>query len=264
MNSQHKVSVITVVYNSENYIGSTIESVINQDYSNLEYIIIDGGSKDSTISIIEKYKDKINHFISEKDSGIFDAMNKGLALANGEWIIYINSGDVFATENILSDMFESNIETNNYDLIYGDVSLFNDEETYFFNSRTNFWKINLNAICHQSVFIRKSIHPKFNLSYKIAADHSIIYDIVKSGRIYYSNTVISRILIGGVSSNLSLARLEKFRISFNQGGIIDIILALVIYCYNLIKELGKNALVRWLPYSVFQKFRSYKNHIEEL
>jgi len=98
------ISVITVVFNGENDLEQTIKSVINQTYNNIEYIVIDGGSTDDTLSIIKKYEDKINYWVSEDDNGIYDAMNKGVGLAQGEWLCFINSGDIFISQNTLFDL----------------------------------------------------------------------------------------------------------------------------------------------------------------
>lgn len=256
------VSVITVVYNSENHISDTIESVLNQDYENVEYVIIDGGSTDATISKIEKYKEKIQILISEKDSGIFFAMNKALNLASGDWVVFINSGDKFHNRKTLSNVF-LNRDLQDIDLLYGDVILYDPNESYLFKSKTNKWKINLNAICHQSVFIRRIIHNKFDTKYKIAADHAIIYPLIKSNKVLYLNLVLSEILIGGVSSNLPLARKEKFMISFNEGGLFDMIMAGIIFLYNASKEFVKILVIKFLPYSAFQRLRKYKNQLEQ-
>ena len=97
-----KISVITVAYNASRYIETTILSVINQTYSNIEYIIIDGGSTDGTVDIIKKYSNKISYWISEPDKGIYDAMNKGINKATGEWINFMNAGDTFHNPDTLS------------------------------------------------------------------------------------------------------------------------------------------------------------------
>ena len=97
---ENLISVITVCYNAENNLERTILSVLNQTYSNIEYIIIDGGSTDGTIDLIKKYADKITYWQSETDKGIYDAMNKGIQKATGEWINFMNAGDLFSSTTI--------------------------------------------------------------------------------------------------------------------------------------------------------------------
>jgi acetyltransferase-like isoleucine patch superfamily enzyme len=116
MNNQ-KISVITVVFNDEKKIESTINSVINQNYHNLEYIIIDGNSNDNTLNIIKKYSDEITFLISENDKGVFDAMNKGIVNSNGDWIIFMNSGDVFYNNDTLIEI--SKFLSKSCSVVYG-------------------------------------------------------------------------------------------------------------------------------------------------
>ena len=99
------ISIITVVFNGEKYLEETIQSVINQTYSNVEYIIIDGGSSDGTLDIIKKYEERIDYWVSEKDKGIYDAMNKGIDVASGEWINFMNAGDGFYADDVLDKIF---------------------------------------------------------------------------------------------------------------------------------------------------------------
>ena len=115
-----KISVITVVLNNKNTIEETINSVLNQKYSNLEYIIIDGGSTDGTLEIINKYKEQIYYFKSEKDLGIYDAFNKGLKIASGDLIGFINSDDIY-TENCFKILNEYYLEHPNKDFFFGAV-----------------------------------------------------------------------------------------------------------------------------------------------
>ena len=115
------VSIITVVYNGEKHIEQTINSVLNQTYSNIEYIIIDGDSTDNTLNIIKKYEDKIAHFISEKDSGIYNAMNKGLALTKGEIISILNADDYYF-ENTLQQVVDI-FSTSQSDIVYGNMAV---------------------------------------------------------------------------------------------------------------------------------------------
>ena len=101
-----KVTVVTVSYNADKVIEPTIKSVVNQTYPNLEYVIIDGSSTDNTLNIIKKYSNKISAWYSEPDRGIYDGMNKGLDVATGDWIIFMNAGDRFLHKNVLKDFFE--------------------------------------------------------------------------------------------------------------------------------------------------------------
>ena len=99
------ITVVTVVFNGEATLEQTIQSVVNQTYDNVEYIIVDGGSKDRTLDIIKKYEDRIDYWQSEPDKGIYDAMNKGIELANGDWINFMNSGDSFYNECVIKNIY---------------------------------------------------------------------------------------------------------------------------------------------------------------
>lgn len=107
-----KISVVTVTYNCVDVLENTLESVINQKYSNVEYIVIDGKSNDGTLHLINKHKDHISILVSEPDKGIFDAMNKAINLATGDWILFMNAGDTFADDNVLTNVFSNHIESN--------------------------------------------------------------------------------------------------------------------------------------------------------
>lgn len=124
LHDQHshvKVSVITVVFNAVDSIESTVRSVLDQTYDNVEYIVIDGGSTDGTVEVLKRYQDKFAYFVSEKDGGIYDAMNKGIAAATGEWIGIMNAGDVFPSNDVLSRVFAAGCEYDGVDVIYGDA-----------------------------------------------------------------------------------------------------------------------------------------------
>ncbi len=263
-------SIITVVFNGEITLEDTIISVLQQTktFTDIEYIIIDGASTDSTVKIIEKYRIIFEErgiyykWISQPDTGIFDAMNRGLELSKSEWVIFMNSGDMFYSPEILDSVFAQDLSP--YNLIYGDVELYDDNDVYQFKSRTNKYKINLNAVCHQSVFIRRLGHPHFNLKYKLAADHDIIYDYIKEGNVLYIPVIISRILIGGASSDLKRTRKEKLEISLKKGKTIDHVLAFTIFGYNFLKGNLKNMLLRFFPKELFKVIRNFKNKVEQL
>lgn len=186
--SLYKVTVVTVVFNDIANIANTIKSIVNQSYSNVEYIIIDGNSNDGTIEVIKKYSDKISKWISESDSGIYDAMNKGISLATGEYIIFMNSGDVFVNENVLSDVF-LNI-TQFPDVIYGHTigkhknGRLRQKLLPFYDSENYCPAV---GICHQSVLVKteKAKSLFFDLSYKVCADHKMLYDLYRNGALFY-------------------------------------------------------------------------------
>lgn len=172
-----KVTVITVCYNSENYIEETIKSVLGQTYENIEYLIIDGKSTDSTMDIINKFsKDSRVKVISEKDKGIYDAMNKGIVLSTGQYLSFMNSGDKFVNKDVIANIM-NNINIDKDDLIYGNVL----EERLgkvvgkinYGNIKVNSWYfIRGNMICHQAMFIKGDLLKQYpyNLNYSICAD----------------------------------------------------------------------------------------------
>lgn len=192
-----KVSIITVCYNCVNTIEETIKSVVNQTYLNIEYIIVDGLSKDGTVDVIKKYTDKISYWISEPDNGIYDAMNKGIEYASGKWINFMNSGDCFVSDKIIEDLFLYKLYSENIKVIYGDVIIDNG----YSNKTINAYALNKIShkmpFCHQSSFIKLDIlkKKKYDLKYKIAADYHFFYNLYFScGRnaFFYAHKKIAR------------------------------------------------------------------------
>ena len=116
-----KISVITVCYNEAATIEKTLESIFNQTYQNIEFIVIDGGSTDGTLDIIEKYKDKIAYFVSEPDEGIYNAMNKGIKASSGEVLYFLNANDTLYSDDVLETVV-SVFEKGNYDFVYGNIA----------------------------------------------------------------------------------------------------------------------------------------------
>jgi glycosyltransferase involved in cell wall biosynthesis len=174
-----RISIVTVVFNSQDFIQETIVSCIEQTYSNLEYIIIDGKSTDNTVSIINKYITNISCFISEPDNGIYDAMNKAIKIATGDWIIFMNSGDKFYNKEVLSTIFNNdlNYKDENIDIIYGNT-LFKINNSYLVSKPMDLNLIEREMIfCHQSSFVKReiAIQHLFDLKYKLAADYEMIY-----------------------------------------------------------------------------------------
>ncbi len=168
------ISVITVVLNSKNELLKTIESVIKQTYDKYEFIIIDGCSTDGTRNIIKEYKKSIDYWLSEKDKGIYDAMNKGIACANGDWLIYLNAGDVFTEKEILE--YASRYLDNNVDLLYSDTC-FRGRRERIFNCDSSKLKV-----IHQSIIYRKKLHKEYGKY--IVSNGLIVADYIFFNQVY--------------------------------------------------------------------------------
>lgn len=255
------VSVVTISYNAVNLIEKTILSVVEQDAIDFEYIVIDGGSTDGTVDIIKKYQSQITYWVSESDKGIFDAMNKALSVAKGDWIIFMNSGDCFYNNHVLSEV-AIYMEDEKTELIYGDVNLFSDKRDFIFKQRVSDININLNSVCHQTVFIRRKLHSDFDMRYKLTADHDIIFDFIKRGRYIHANTVIAKVLLGGVSHDVIKTSLEKLLISYRKGSFIDLLLSPLCNIYQIVKYFVKKLLISALPVELFNKIARMKSKME--
>ncbi len=173
--SHPKISIITVVYNGIDYIESTVLSVINQDYLNLEYIIIDGNSTDGTVEVIKKHESKVKYWISEKDNGIYDAMNKGIDQASGDWVIFMNCGDFFFNSQVLSEVFFDKV-ADHISILVGGAFVRSEWGNFYLKARSEdkIWK----SFVHQSLFSRIDLNKKykFNLDFKAASDFDFVYN----------------------------------------------------------------------------------------
>ncbi|WP_308765558.1 glycosyltransferase family 2 protein [uncultured Bacteroides sp.] len=180
-----KISVITVCYNASTTIQETIESVLGQDYSDYEYIIIDGKSSDNTLEVINTYKSNAIKLISEPDSGVYDAMNKGLKIASGDWIYYLNAGDVLCSDSIFTKV--SFYFKNDIDVIYGNIILkYKNKSTLAKPLSLDYFPIQF-PIFHPGTFVRSGVIKGygFDLSYKIAADYNLFYKLYQDLRTFY-------------------------------------------------------------------------------
>jgi len=199
---QPLITVITVVLNGQNSIRNTIENIQNQTYQHIELIVIDGGSQDQTIEIIQSLDSKIDHWISEKDSGIYDAMNKGINLARGKWLNFMNSGDIFFSNHVVKELFlgrdfgSTLIIHGNWEVRYG-VS---KKRIAISGNSNDLWKGS--QFCHQAVFINTTYHKShpYSAKSKIVGDFEFFYKTWKAGETFLkiSETVAS-IESGGIS-----------------------------------------------------------------
>ena len=220
-----KVSIITVVWNNKETIKDAIDSVLNQTYKDIEYIIVDGASTDGTIDIVNSYKDKISKFISEKDNGLYDAMNKGIQLSNGDIIGMLNSDDFFIDEFVIENVIKE-FEAKDVDSVYADLVYVNpgnlDKVVRFYDS--SYFSPGKFAYgwmpAHPTFFVKKEIYERygvFRTDLKIGADFDIlvrflyIYNISFS----YMREVLVKMRTGGVSTSFNsiwINNIEQLRV----------------------------------------------------
>ena len=170
-NENPRFSIITVVYNCVASIEETIRSVIDQEFSSFEYIIIDGGSTDGTLDVIRQYQSHLSFWLSERDNGIYHAMNKGLDSAKGEWINFLNSGDKFTSAGILDQVSSVINDNNEMDVIYGDISVFkNGVKTERIAGKPG--NKHRMYFCHQSAFVKANVMRtfRFDESFRLSSD----------------------------------------------------------------------------------------------
>jgi glycosyltransferase involved in cell wall biosynthesis len=233
------ITVVTVVRNGEKTLEETILSVINQTYSNIEYIIVDGASTDGTLDIVRKYEDRIDYWISEPDNGIYDAMNKGIDLAMGEWINFMNGGDIFCNNEVLEKIVSEYILTENAKkFFYSDYYVRNE----FFNGGKILYTadFNMGNILHQSVIYRKELHNFFGhyiVTKKIIVSDYIFFNVIDKKLIFKIDIPISISNIAGVSAG-SWCYKQKLCVDYIFGR-ISFSRLLLYYIYFHIKYFGK-------------------------
>jgi glycosyltransferase involved in cell wall biosynthesis len=208
------VTVVTVVRNGGHLLERTIQSVLEQSYDNIEYIIIDGASTDGTIDTIRNYEHSLAYWISEPDKGLYDAMNKGAGLSSGDWVNFMNAGDVFYRPDSVQTVM--NGKDDHADLVYGHCQMIFDQKfSVIWKTKkvTDLWK---GMICrHQSLFTKTSVFKKisFDLQFKIGADFAFIFSCYQYGyRFHNLDLVVASVALGGLSDvNIVLAMQENLR-----------------------------------------------------
>lgn len=236
---QPTLSVITVVYNNAADIERTLLSVINQTYPNIEYIVIDGASTDGTLQIIEKYTNKIAKLISEPDKGIYDAMNKGLALATGDYVIFMNSADEFYSAETVANVFATAPDA---DIYYGETEMIGANNESLGRRRhkapENFtwrdFKYGM-SISHQAIYIKRSLVKSYDPKYQLSADIDwILYAAKKAKTIVNVHQYVAKYKVGGMSKHKHRQSLmERFDIMKRYYGLVPTIFNHTIIALNL-------------------------------
>jgi glycosyltransferase involved in cell wall biosynthesis len=224
------ISVITVVYNGEDHIGRTIESVIEQTYKEIEYIIIDGKSTDKTLDIITGFNG-VDLLVSEPDSGLYEAMNKGLLAATGDYVWFLNSGDQIFSKDTLETLVAGLAGTP--DIIYGGTMIIDEAQNEVGDRRLKppdqltwrSFRLGM-VVCHQSIIVKRAGAPLYNLDYRLSADIDWAIRAAKEAtQIHNSNLVLSRFLEGGLTDhNIKAGLKERFKIMRHFYGLIPTIL----------------------------------------
>lgn len=259
----NKISIISISYNNALGLHKTIESVVQQSYTNYEYIVIDGGSTDNSVEIIEQYADKITYWISEPDKGIYNAMNKGLAQAKGDYVHFLNSGDLYASPNVLTQFFP---EERSIALLrgvqicdYGDRT---DRWLNIGNREITLYDMFINTLLHQATFIKRDLFDKYGLydeELKIVSDWKFFFLAILGGeKTQFLDVDIVQFEMYGISTNKNHGvTLLKERTQVLE----EYMPANMLADYNRLKELeNEYYIIRFLKSNkfVFSTFRVFR------
>ena len=222
------ISIITVCYNAEREIKATLKSVKEQSYKNYEYIIIDGASKDNTLSVISQSGVEPTHLVSERDKGIYDAMNKGLALAKGDYLMFLNAGDSLYSPDTLQRIAEV-AQTESPDVIYGDTAIVDAERNYLRPRKLrppktltrNSFKNGM-LVCHQAFLPKRELAMPYDMKYRLSADFDWCVKILSASKkcTQIESFIVNYLEEGATTRNHIKSLKERFRIMSAHYGII--------------------------------------------
>ncbi len=233
---KEKISIITVVKNDASGFNKTASSVLLLDYSPLEWIVVDGGSSDDTLEAIHNMENRICNFIAGPDKGPYDAMNKGLAKATGNWIIFMNAGDIFASTDTISRVFSNDL--HEYGMVYGDVvaDYSGVKKRITTGSVADLWKGMV--FCHQSVFIRAHLirSAGFNLNFTYGADYHMLLRLQSAGEKFLQLSVPIAIIDTSGVSNRKMVQTAKDHY----------IIAKDFYRLNYLQQAYHYSFIQWL------------------
>jgi glycosyltransferase involved in cell wall biosynthesis len=228
-----KFSIITVTYNAAKVLEDTIQSIVTQTYKNTEYIIVDGGSTDGTLDIIQKYKEHIHTVVSEPDNGLYDAMNKGIKLATGDYICFLNAGDGLHEDDTLQQMVHSITGTELPDVLYGETEIVDSEGHFLHMRRLSApkkltWKSFKKGmlVCHQAFFARRDRVEPYDLQYRFSADFDWCIRIMKKAKVLHNThlTIIDYLNEGMTTQNQKASLKERFRIMAKHYGMTSTVM----------------------------------------
>ncbi len=242
-------SIITVTYHAESVLEETILSVVSQTYHNIEYIIVDGASKDRTLSIVNKYRDRIQAVVSEPDKGLYDAMNKGLKMAKGEYVCFLNAGDTFHEDDtlqlIVHQLNKSNVLP---EVIYGETALV-DAQRHVVRMRrlqtpdTLNWKSFRQGmlVCHQAFIAKRALAETYDLNYRFSADFDWCIRVMKKASLLHNTrlTLIDYLDEGMTTKNRKASLKERFRIMAKHYGYISTVLHHIWFVLRLLLKPGQ-------------------------
>lgn len=247
MNKLPYISIITVVYNASELLEKTIDSIKKQEYPFIEYIIIDGKSKDGTLEVIHRNEAFISKWISEPDKSLYDAMNKGIDIATGDYLWFINAGDEIQDKETLYKIFRN--EDSLKDIYYGQTMIIDKNGNEIGLRRLKAPEvleldslINGMLVCHQSFIVKRKISPHYDLKYKIVSDYDWMIKCLKSSEtIQNTHMILSRFLDGGINKkNVPLALKERFGVMRKTYGFFRVFFMHFLIVWRFIVFLIKN------------------------
>ena len=238
-------SVITVTYNAAEVLEDTIQSVITQTYHHVEYIIVDGASTDGTMDVVRKYRSRIRAVVSEPDKGLYDAMNKGMAMATGDYLCFLNAGDCFHEDDTLQQIARGIGGDGLPDILYGDTAIV-DKEGHFLRMRRLSpperltWKSFRSGmlVCHQAFFVRRELAEPYDLRYRYSADFDWCVRVMKKARTTHNTrlTVVDYLDEGLTTRNHTASLKERFRIMARHYGLLSTVAR---HCWFVIRAILK-------------------------
>ncbi len=243
MSNSPKISIITVVYNAEKLLGDTLQSMLHQTFADWECIVVDGCSTDSTLDIARQLNDGRLRIYSAPDKGIYDAMNKGIQYAKGEYLLFLNAGDLLYADDTLSRIIAL---APNADVIYGNTAIINQSGEIIGERRLSppehlTWKSLRYGMCvsHQSILVRRAVAPEYNLNYRISGDIDWTIRVLKQSKsIVNAHQYISKFLEGGVSTARRKEGLkERFIIQTRHYGWLTTLVSHVYITLRFVKHL---------------------------